>query len=341
VVFDAALVALLLQAPVQWRADPGCSAGDRMDAALAGLGATAPDGLVVDVTRGDDTWIARISTPIDRTIADPDCDTLARAVALVVAVNTVPIEAAQSQAIRAVLVPETMTQPTTTPPALTDERPITPTPPRGTTPPRRSVGGAWLLGAGIEAGRFPRVLGTITTAGAIRIGAARIELGAIVALPRELPHPAQSSVRARVQSFAGNLRGCWVLGGARLEAPICAGAEAGVVLASGLGLSDGGSAQSPWAAALVGPRLGWNVRAGRVTFMPWIGVEALVSVVRPRFVVNDLPGNLARAGAASARVLGGIEVKFAERGSRSRGASGATRAASRERKFDEARRTRR
>lgn len=326
-VIDVALVALLAQAPVQWRAESGCEVGDRVDAAIAELSsrtstATTTATTTVDVVRRDGNWVARISIAnggavVERTLADPDCDTLARAVALVVAVNTVPIAAAESPKIQAVLVPETVTSPVMdAKPRDIARRPIAEPPPRPTT--RRRIGGAWLLGAGIDVGRFTRVLGTITTAGAVRIGAARIEVGAIAALPRELPHPAQSSVRARVQSFAGNLRACWVLGGARLEAPVCAGAEAGVVLASGLGLANGGTARSPWAAALLGPRLGWNVPAGRVTFMPWIGVEALVSLVRPRFTVDDLDGNLARAGAASARVLGGIELKWGHETRRTR-----------------------
>jgi len=322
VVVDVALVALLAQAPVQWRTDAGCAAGERVDAALADLGALEVDSVVVDATRQRDTWIARISIANDgatfeRTIEDPDCETLARAVALVVAVNAVPIAAARSPKVHAVLVPEALTEPVLDlSEPRTASRPIVDSP-RPTTR-RRRIGGAWLLGAGIDAGRFARVLGTITTAGAVRIGAARFELGAIVALPRELPHPSLPSVSARVQSIAANVRACWVLGVARLEAPVCAGAEAGLVLASGLGLSDGGTAQAPWAAALVGPRVGWNVAAGRVTFMPWLGVEALVSLVRPRFVVDDLPGNLARAEPAGARVLAGIELKWGDETRRTR-----------------------
>lgn len=328
VVIDVALVVLLAQAPVQWRADPAagttCDAGPRVDAALAALGASPqPQAeIVVDATRGSNTWIARISirgdVPLERTIDDPDCATLARAVALVIAVNTVPIAATTSAPVQAVIVPEAIADPVhddpTAPPA---SRPIASEPPRPPTR-RRPIGGAWLLGAGIDAGRFTRVLGTVTTAVALRIGAARIELGAVIGLPRELPHPARPSVSARVQALGGNVRACWVLRARRLEAPVCAGAEAGVVLASGLGLSRNGDATSPWAAALVGPRLGWNIAAGRVTVMPWIGVEALVSLMRPRFVVDDLPGNLARAEPAGARVLAGIELKWGDETRRTR-----------------------
>src|SRR5690606_24144102 len=81
------------------------------------------------------------------------------------------------------------------------------------------------------------------------------------------------------------------------ELPLCAGVEAGEVLARPRGLADARGGREPWVAAIAGPRLAWSPRP---IFALVVAVEVVVPLLRPAFAVESY-GDVARVGPAGGR----------------------------------------
>ena len=74
----------------------------------------------------------------------------------------------------------------------------------------------------------------------------------------------------------------------------------------GIGLARVNASSAPWAAVVLGPELSWISRH-RVGL--WVAVDAMVHVVRPRWIVRDL-GIGARTGPVGVRVVVGPSVRL-------------------------------
>jgi hypothetical protein len=93
----------------------------------------------------------------------------------------------------------------------------------------------------------------------------------------------------------------------RLELPLCAGLEAGAMIAEGRGLRETSTKQSPWLAVSFGPRLAW-APVSAIALV--VGVDGLVAVFRPRFSIQDFDADLARASQGTFRAFAGVELRF-------------------------------
>jgi hypothetical protein len=106
----------------------------------------------------------------------------------------------------------------------------------------------------------------------------------------------------------GGARGCFVAPFAedRLELPICAGIEAGVIRGRGVGMTPSpSSATQPWAAVGLGPGV-------RYVANKWIAlhleVDLVAALLRGGFTIGDL---IAQSQAPiGVRALAGLEVRF-------------------------------
>ena len=120
-------------------------------------------------------------------------------------------------------------------------------------------------------------------------------------------HPADGDVGARIGGWVGGVRGCPVFSRAAFELRPCLGVELGAMVASGSGLEQPRTTRALWGAINIVPTVAWvPVR----WFALVLEADAFVAFVRPRFVVDDLPGDLFRAGPAGIRVLAGPELRF-------------------------------
>lgn len=132
---------------------------------------------------------------------------------------------------------------------------------------------------------------------------------------------ADRTAGAELRLATAGLRGCGVIERGRVRVPLCAGVDAGAVLAEGrgTGLSRIESARAPWAAVILQPGVALRV-------IPWLSIvaafEGAVSLHRPRFRLEGMAegDDLFTVGAFGPRGFFGLEL-HAPRGRP--GASGA------------------
>ncbi|MBL9100740.1 MAG: hypothetical protein JNL82_07275 [Myxococcales bacterium] len=112
---------------------------------------------------------------------------------------------------------------------------------------------------------------------------------------------------------AGELRGCGLpaLRGGALAFPLCAGLQLGAMHGAGEGsrLVEQSAARSLWATSRIGAAIRWRPRGGRVGL--WLGVDAIVALVRPEFVTATETGTrlVHRAARIGGQVGLGVEVR--------------------------------
>lgn len=85
------------------------------------------------------------------------------------------------------------------------------------------------------------------------------------------------------EAWAIGARGCRAVVGTRWVLDVCAGAEAGQLLASGLTLDRARDVRNPWVSAGPGVGLRWNRGGGAVQAL----AELMVPFARERYVVNE------------------------------------------------------
>jgi hypothetical protein len=115
---------------------------------------------------------------------------------------------------------------------------------------------------------------------------------------------------AAIALTAAALRGCGVPTAARgrVEFPICAGAMLGAATAKGIGdLERPLLRRQPWIAVVAGPGIAVPIRR-RLALS--LSIDAVVSVVRPGFIVGSLSPELYRVGLVAARAWLGFEVRL-------------------------------
>lgn len=267
------LVALAAEpAPVRWQADDqACPSAAEVEARLRSLlGArTLELSAEVDVVRATPGWRAHLRMRWhghldEQTVEAPDCNTVADATMLMVAAMADPLTT--SRATR-VPTPEPLQFPPTPTPtdAPTDApttNPIAPprTPTPSTPPESRDRGPSVALGTLVDRGSVPGFAVGPTVALGWQTPSLGLKLEGLYLPPTSVASTAPYATSARVQLGAARLRTCVRLGGTRVELPLCALAEGGVVGASRFGEQADRSALDPWLA--LGPTAGIRVALG-------------------------------------------------------------------------------
>lgn len=258
--------------------------------------AAAPGYAATIVVRADEA-----SAP--RTITAGDCDALARAAILVVAVAIDPIAVVGpvdpvDDGDAAIALP---------PPIVRDEateRRMTRSAGRGptsTAPSASRPRAPWHHGLGLGGAIGSQIVPTLT--GAVQLAyVAAHERWRIESHASWIPPVARrydDGAGARLQAFTLGVRGCPSPALGRVTLAVCVGVVGGPVLGHGTGVPRGTRATSGWVAAQVGVAaiIAVHARLGVL-----IGVDGFASLLRPAFHVG------ARADVLDAPILGGRGV---------------------------------
>lgn len=275
--------------------------------------------LTLQTTRADSTDV--------RTIASDDCETLADAAALVVALSADPIAVSVG-----VLDAGVLNAPPQLPVPQAAQTPEVPPPTRDPEPRRSGVIGSMpaepagaenglqgpeltlAVGGGLELGALPGLSGGPTLSVSALWPRVRLEFGGWYEAPRTA---SAGTARVRVQMGSAFVRGCGRLGRKSIEVPLCGGLELGGVRGEGDRAPDARVAQGFWVAPVVSAGLhGWI----RPRLALWGRAEASVPIRRTGFELRD-PGDpveLFVPGAVSGRLWLGIEGKIRSVGDGSR-----------------------
>jgi hypothetical protein len=161
--------------------------------------------------------------------------------------------------------------------------------------------------AGASGFLLPGAAAGVAVSFAVMFPRARFEALGSYFLPSEVHHEDEPEAGAEIQLGAAALRGCPVLRAQRWEFPLCAGVEAGAMVAGGLGVEKATVKRSLWVAVTAGPGAAWQ--PARVIAL-WAQVDAVVPLVRPGFSVGGLGGSLFRAPPAGVQGFLGLEARF-------------------------------
>ena len=157
---------------------------------------------------------------------------------------------------------------------------------RGGLPPGLEIGGRVALGVG---GLVLPSAGLGVQAGPY-IGTRRVHVHVVAEYwtARTIELPEDPTVGADLRLASGGLRGCGVLERGRVRVPLCAGVDAGAVLARGRGdaLASRSSARAPWAAVIVQPGVALRVAPW---LSLWLAFEGAISLHRARFRFEGMP----------------------------------------------------
>jgi hypothetical protein len=210
------------------------------------------------------------------------CETLAKTVALKVALAVDPVTALAS------VEPEPRS-------AKAPARP----------PPPAVSGGVRAVG-GIALGLLPGVTAATLLVGSLRLGDFRFELGGGYWFPRSVTYDGLPTVGANLRMFGAVARVCPTASIGRVEVPLCAGVEAGIVRATGFGVPERRTSDRPWVALTLGPGLAVPLFGG---WYFWAEADAGFGVVIPSFRVRNLP-RLYQPENGAAEAWAGLEVRF-------------------------------
>ncbi len=300
---------------IAWSAPPECPddaelerrVADAVDHADAGSIATAT------VQRAGDHYTVDLVTAIDgaaqlKHLEAADCDDLADAVAVVVALTLDPATAAT---------PEVATQRDVAAPVDEMPPPAVETSSPGTTravpspPPtsRARLGQHFELGlrfmGGFGSGLAPVGGGVVSVALSLGRRLWIAELDGRLWTPRDIPSVDRNFGASMLLGTVG-LAGCLRPPTRRVEVPLCLGLEGGAARAKGRDLLGISTEFYPWAAPFV--RVGLRVRiAAGVGFLA--AIEAAIPIRRPVITVGGADSPLWSTPAASARVLVGLQFR--------------------------------
>lgn len=276
-----------------WTAPPGCPDQAQVEADTRAMIARLPEDagehpvdIDVAVGRGPgDAWQAVIHTQSggvrgERTLRDPSCPALARAVALIVALTL------NADLVEAPLEPPAPPPPPAAPP---------PPPPPAPEPARFAsslVGFGFGLGLGMATGLLPNMAPGAAVHGLLTRGRFGLELRAAAHLPQTRAIDGRPGGEARFVGATWALVACY---GSALErrfgAASCAGADLAWVRGKSRGIADPGAASGLWTRALVSAvaRMRLSTRGGlrlslegaRAFRRPVYAVEGAGNVYRP------------------------------------------------------------
>lgn len=317
-----AALQLLADGPValDWRAPESCPDADAVLGELAKLAdlEAAPRVRVRGTTRevagrfALDLQISTGAMALRRRLTADSCDTLGQAAALLVAIALDPLEVA-SQVGAVAATPELRAPASDVPLAIAGPlaEVVTlpaPAPARVPAPVVRNIRTQALLrieGA-IDAGATPSVAGDLGGAVGLLRGRLRVEVHGLYTPARPL-HLGAAEV-GTLARWAVGARGCGRIVQGRLEIPLCAGLEAGQLLARGAGVTiDRQSPRPPWFALLAGLGLVWSPH-------PRVGLgaraELVLAPLRAGFRVGEQVVHTVEA--AGVRVGFGVEVRLGD-----------------------------
>ena len=331
---------------LHWSAPPECPNAEVVEGHLADALAehegdirpVAAEG-IVDAELIDDGTSYTLQLTIEtaeflakRQLNSTDCELLARAAGVVVAVAVDPgtdlsdvsdAMEAEATAVEASVASEPDV-PAPPPVAVTPAEAPDPSPPQETVAPppdpahKRSgplVDAAFRVFGGVDSGVLPGASGGVGLNIAATGPRWRVEVQGSRWFPKRATFEGEPDVGADFDLWAGGARGCYVPAVGRLEIPLCVGGEAGQVRARGFGANVNLEKRSPWAAVVVAPGVVWLPR-------PWVGlfggVDGFINVAQPRFTGQDRP-ELHRPPAVTVRALVGVEFRVGGRASRNAG----------------------
>lgn len=352
------------EAPLRWQAPPECPPVDaverRIEALLGGpfaVHGVEAEAIVEPAPNGG--WSLALTTRRGaleerRTLEARECETLANALALVLAVLADPVavgvalaaEQGESGAepVRRPPPPPPPSQvPDTTedPEPLPEEPELTPLPgapveltvddvPIDSGLKEQAEATAaepftWSLrlAGGAEFGALPSASGGLAGALGARRGRGGVELSGLYVFPRTAAIPSLSGASVWSRLWTIGARGCGSPLQGDLEIPLCAGIELGALDGEGRGLLSPERQRRLWVALVAAPSLRWSFSEAVAL---WIGGELAVPLVAPTYVV-DVTGSTAdivahRASPVTGRVLVGFEVRLSPQRSRSRSNTG-------------------
>jgi len=181
-------------------------------------------------------------------------------------------------------------------------RPSPPTPKRD-----RRLSGLVRLDGMLQLLRLlPGATAGVGLSGGIRGRRWRAEARARYAFARPVDDSAPLQGGADISLWTGGASGCYEPRFGRISLPLCGGASVGQMLASGRDVARPQDAVFPFAEVTAG---GGATMAFTRTIALAVGIEGALSIVRPKFHVEDRPP-LFRAGAGATRVLAGLEVRL-------------------------------
>jgi hypothetical protein len=216
-------------------------------------------------------------------LAAAECETLAKIVALKVALAVDPLTALD------VAEP----QPTSAPRRL-----------RAPEPERRLQGAVRAAG-GAAFGPLPGITSTVALVGALRWPDFRVELGLAYWFPRSVTYDELPSVGADLQMVGAMARACPTGRLAGVEILLCAGAEAGVMRGNGFGIANSRTDDRGWVALSVGPVLAIPLLDALYL---WLEADAAFGLIRPSFRIQNLP-RLYEADEGAAQASAGLELR--------------------------------
>jgi hypothetical protein len=285
---------------------------------------------IARVRRGEDgRWEMRLYTVTpeetrERDLVDESCETLAEATAIVVATAIDPTVVVSGDAGGARLVAEEDGDADADADADADDhdhdhdhdRAADPGADAGNDPGLvpsvvEAVGARAIVrgSGGVAFGELSGAAGVASLAVGVMWPRVRVEIGATGMLGRRVELEVEARPRVDLHVWSLGAIGCGVPLTAPVELPVCAGLEAGEVLARPRGLDAARAGREPWVAATLGPRLAW-VPHPAVALV--LGVDLVVPLVRPAFDVEGY-GRVARVGPAAGRAMLGIELRLPPR----------------------------
>lgn len=315
---------------LEWLAPPHCPDAARGAEHLARFlgGRTSSAPARVELSSGATGHVATVTVDgATRTLHADDCETLARAAALVIAVSVDPVAAAAvvldegDAEIDAPPAPErpepelasdTERGPPSQPTALAPDRRARPSSRRADMPPRAEPGAAlvsrhWLdASAGVALALVPSLTGAVRLGYAFERAALRVQAELVYATPRTITYPGEPAVGGRFQSVALGLRACFAPSGRRVAMPLCAGLEGGPILGEGVGVPSTRSPVGGFIGALAGAAVHVRVHP-RLALLG--GADLLVALRRPAFHV-DARGTLFTTPSVGLRAFAGLAVRL-------------------------------
>lgn len=305
---------------LEWDAPPSCPDAEAgralVEEHLEGREHADISGQVTIRAEGDQ-WVATVSTGSSeaRALQSQDCETVARAAAVVLAIALVPPDASQPPESPARPDPEPEPEPLPDPARVQTDTAAT----------RAEIGGSTtgtptvtepapvdrpvlVHGLGVRGGV---AYGPATAvAGALRLGYRlgakwwRIEADVAATTPRRIRYPGEN-VGGRFFAVSGALRGCGLPGVSRVTFPVCLGAEIGGLFGLGFGADRPNNGVSTYVGLVGGA--GVEVRLLRWLALH-VGGDLVVNVRRPAFDVGERP-LLFRTSRIGGRGLLGLEFR--------------------------------
>lgn len=309
---------------VTWTAPAGCPQGEAVQAAIASNLAREDFGDALDtvqvrgeILRTPQGFRLNVSVrlpdgAVDRELTAGNCDELAAAAGLIIAVALDPLRVQQVRPP-----PQPKPVPTGPPKAWANPpRPPTTTrepepeperPPEPELPPRAVD---LRLAAMLDVGSLAVLRGGAQAGFGVAGPWFRADASVLYWAPRAIrPFNVAPDAGARLQQAGLGARACLKPELGAFEASSCGGLEGGASWSRGIGLDNPQTTTLPWLTATAGLEVAWVSRAAVGLFA---GVDAQFHLVRPRVNISGL-GETLKVAPVGARAVVGLVVRLPRR----------------------------